>query len=104
MQVHLLDDRVERFIQSLEYTTYGKILHAFELLETYGYRLGMPHAKQVKKHLFELRISGQQETRLFYTIQTSKAIIIHGFVKKTMQTPRKELHTALSRLRSIAEK
>ena len=62
MQIHF-DHQVEKFITSLEKPTIAKVLRTIDLLEHFGYQLGLPQSKKVKNNLFELRIHGQQPTR-----------------------------------------
>ncbi|MCD8213465.1 MAG: type II toxin-antitoxin system RelE/ParE family toxin [Campylobacter sp.] len=55
------------------------------------------------KGLFELRVKGNDGiVRLFYVFQKDKKIyILHGFVKKTQKTPKKELEIAYTRMKGI---
>ncbi|OGN07259.1 MAG: hypothetical protein A2940_00655 [Candidatus Wildermuthbacteria bacterium RIFCSPLOWO2_01_FULL_48_29] len=101
MEVHNFDDSVEEFIKSLEEQTIAKVLRTTELLEEYGPQLVMPHSRKIENNLFELRIRGQQEIRIFYTFHKSSAILLHGFVKKSEKTPKKEIKTALQRLKAL---
>jgi len=101
MEVHNFDDSVEEFIKSLEEQTIAKVLRTTELLEEYGPQLVMPHSRKIENNLFELRIRGQQEIRIFYTFHKSSAILLHGFVKKSEKTPKKEIKTALQRLEAL---
>ena len=57
---------VEYFFQKQQLSTQTKMLHLFELLEVYGSQLGMPHAKQLGSGIYELRIRGKDEIRIFY--------------------------------------
>ncbi|MBU1179983.1 type II toxin-antitoxin system RelE/ParE family toxin, partial [Patescibacteria group bacterium] len=45
--------------------------------------LTLPHAKKVDKSIFELRIRGRQEARIFYAFHKNEIILLHGFVKKS---------------------
>lgn len=101
MEVEFFDDGVERFIYSLEKATIAKLLRTVDLLERFGYRLGMPHSKKITAKLFELRIRGSQEVRLLYVFHAGKAVVIHGFVKKTSAIPVKELNTARRRVKLL---
>ena len=92
---------VENFIPSLEKQTIAKILRTIDLLEAFGHKLGMPHSKKVADKLFELRIRGGQEIRIFYAFHKDAACLLHGFVKKQQKMPRKELNTAISRLNRL---
>ena len=61
------------------------MLRAIELIEQYGQYLGMPHVKKVTSVLYELRIRGKQEVRIFFIIKAGSALLLHGFVKKSQK-------------------
>ena len=94
-------DIVERFIFKLQKPAKSKITRYLELLEDYGFNLKMPYSKRITANLYELRIRGQQEVRIFYTVKTDTAYLLHGFIKKTNKTPVKEIKTALNRLNNL---
>jgi len=100
MNLHI-DPSVEKFILSLEKQTTAKVLKTIELLEEFGNRLRMPHSRHVGNDLFELRIRGQQEVRIFYCFYKGGARLLHGFMKSSQQTPRKELAAAFSKLQRL---
>lgn len=95
------DKPIEEFFDSLEEKTRLKILHAFELLETFGLEGGHPHAKKLTgSNLWEYRILGSDNIRIFYIAMTGKVfLILHGFKKKKQKTPSKEIRTAKDRLK-----
>jgi len=95
------DYQVEKFVASLEKSTIAKILRTIDLLEYFGYQLGLPQSKKVKSNLFELRIRGQQEVRIFYTFKNSAAILLHGFTKKSQKIPKQELRQAIKKMRDL---
>lgn len=90
---------VEEFIGSLEKQTIAKTLRTIDLLGHFGHKLSMPHSKKVAKQLFELRVRGKQEVRIFYKLEGSTAVLLHAFVKKSQKTPKKELKTAIEKLK-----
>jgi len=92
---------VERFIHSLDYATTAKVLRTLELLEKHGSDLGMPHSKSLGKGLFELRVRGTREIRIFYAFVENDIYLLHAFQKKSQQTPVKEIDLARSRLDNI---
>lgn len=100
MQISL-DPKVERFISSLDKQTIAKVLRTIDLLEEFAHRLGMPHSKKVAKGLFELRVRGKQEVRIFYTFDHSVVYLLHGFIKKSPKTPSKELRAAIAKLKDL---
>ncbi|MHA1658561.1 MAG: type II toxin-antitoxin system RelE/ParE family toxin [Promethearchaeota archaeon] len=83
MIVRIFDSSLEKFIVSLEKPTISKILRVIDLLEKFGQNLGLPHSKKIAVRLFELRIRGKQEVRIFYTFHKSQIILFHGFVKNS---------------------
>lgn len=100
MEIHL-DPQVEKFIASLEKSTIAKTLRTIDLLENFGYQLGLPQSKKVRSNLFELRIRGQQEVRIFYTFKNGGAILLYGFIKKSQKIPKLELDYAIKKMRSL---
>lgn len=98
---------VQKFIDDLPKPTQAKVLRQIDLLEIMGTNLGMPHARMLGDGLTELRVRsgrGTQEARVFYVFATGRSIyLLHGFVKKTQQTPDKELKIARQRKKEIQE-
>ena len=101
MEVAFFDEVIEIFLTKLEKPTIAKVLRTVDLLERFGNQLGMPHSKSIGGRLFELRIRGKQEIRLIYAFSKSRAIILHGFVKKSQRIPQKELIIAQQKLLSL---
>ena len=62
----------------------------------------MPHARRIEGKLWELRPG---DNRLFYCLYDDRQfVILHGFRKQAMQTPEKEIQTALRRMNELLEK
>lgn len=101
MEIRIFDSDLEKFIHSLEKPTIAKVLRVIDLLEMFGPHLGMPHAKKVANRLFELRIRGRQEVRIFYTFNKKFIILLRGFLKKSEKTPQKEISEALRNLKVL---
>jgi phage-related protein len=95
---------VERFLENLQLSTKQKVARQFKLLEEYGPELGMPHSKAVGKSLYELRIRGRQEVRIFYIFALEDRIyLLHCFQKKSQATPKHELSLARRRQQEIID-
>jgi len=92
---------VENFIKKQQPSTQAKILHQINLLQQYGFQLGMPHSKLLKSGIYELRIRGKEEIRIFYCFQKRTIYLLHAFKKKTQRTPQKEFSLALQRKESL---
>ena len=76
-----------------------------ELLEEFGLDLRMPHSRAMGGGLFELRARGREGiARVFYCMKVGKRIIIlHSFIKKTKETPKRELDIARRRQKEVSE-
>ena len=76
-----------------------------EMLEEFGLDLRMPHSRAMGGGLFELRPKGREGVaRVFYCTQGGKRIIVlHSFIKKTNETPKRELEIARKRQREVSK-
>jgi len=101
MEIRILDGLLENFIESLEKPTIAKVLRTVDLLERFGSRLGLPHSRIISARLYELRIRGAQEVRIFYTFHKSQIFLLRGFIKKSEKTPKKEIQAALQKLKKL---
>jgi phage-related protein len=74
-----------------------------ELLMEFGPALRMPHSRAMGDGLFELRPRGREGTgRVLYCyVDGQRIVILHAFVKKTQETPEKELRLARKRLKEV---
>ena len=57
---------VDEFIKRQQPQARSKIVHNIRLLRQYGNMLGMPHSRMLVGGLYELRIRGKEELRIFY--------------------------------------
>ncbi len=91
---------VDEFIMSLRPRARTKVYSVIELLKIYGPQMHLHHAKKLKGTvLWELRILGSDSVRIFYAqIPNRRFVLLHGFKKKSYQTPRRELQLATRRL------
>lgn len=72
-------------------------------MEEYGPNLGMPHTRALGNGLFEIRAKAEEGIgRVFFcTMVGRKIVILHGFIKKTDKTPKRELDIALTRQKEV---
>lgn len=101
MKIQNFDSSVEKFVESLEKQTIAKVFHMTDLLKEFGHQLGAPHSKKVRGKLFELRVRGVQEVRIFYAFHKSYIVLLHGFIKKSQKVPKKEISKALAKLLAL---
>jgi len=76
-----------------------------ELLMEHGPSLRLPHSRALGGGLFELRPRGRSGIgRAFYCFLVGKrVVVVHAFVKKTEQTPDKELALARKRAKEVQD-
>jgi len=99
------NEAVRLWVDSLPVGIRAYYARITEAMRKYGPNLGMPYTRAMGDELFEIRAKGKEGVaRIFYcTVLRSKIIILHGFVKKTDKTPRRELTTARRRLREVQD-
>lgn len=100
MKIEIYDDAVQKLVKSLEKKSIAKVLRTIDLLEHFGHHLGMPHSKKIGTNLYELRIRGEQEVRIFYIFRKN-IVLIHGFIKKSNKIPLKELSIAKQKIKCL---
>ncbi|MDO9027500.1 MAG: type II toxin-antitoxin system RelE/ParE family toxin [Candidatus Roizmanbacteria bacterium] len=67
----------------------------------FGWPLGMPLIRKMEKDLWEVRsYITDGIARTFFTVEKDTMVLLHGFVKKSQETPPNELQTARRRLRN----
>lgn len=74
-----------------------------ELLMEFGPNLRMPHSRAMGGGLFELRPRGREGTgRAFYCfVVRQRVVILHVVIKKTRETPERELRIARRRMKEV---
>lgn len=94
---------VKQFAEDLSVGLRARYIVLSDLLLEFGSNLGMPHTRAMSDGLFELRIRGKEGiARVFYcTLVGKRIVMLHGFVKKSQKTPKKELRVAQKRLVEI---
>jgi phage-related protein len=94
--------KVEKFALGLPDDLLANYLRLSDMMVQFGANLGMPHTRALGSGLFELRVSGNEGiARVFFCTRMGQRIVmLHGFIKKTQQTPPVELQRAY---KSLAE-
>ena len=92
--------RVKREIETWPDGILADFARMVELLMEFGPNLRMPHSRAMGGGLFELRPRGRQGIgRVFYCfVVGQRVVILHAFIKKTEETPKKELRIARRRM------
>jgi phage-related protein len=95
--------RVKAEIESWPDSVLADYARTIELLIEFGPHLRMPHSRAMGGGLFELRVRGREGIgRAFYCFVVGQRIVIlHGFIKKTQETPEHELKIARKRMKEV---
>ena len=97
MEIHYYDSSFEKFTETLDPGVRKKVLRMITLLEQSGSELRMPVSRFITRNLFELRIRGEVEIRIFYAFHKRAAYILHTIHKQSQHTSPREIRTATRR-------
>lgn len=102
-EVQYFHPRVLAEIDSWPVDVLADYARIIELLMEHGPNLRLPHSRAMGEGLFELRPRGRSGAgRAFYCFLVGhRVVIIHAFIKKSQQTPEKELRLARKRMRGL---
>lgn len=78
-------------------------LRIIDMIETYGPNLGLPFTRAMGDGLFEIRARSHQGIgrAFFCTLVGQEVVVLHSFIKKTNETPQKELTIARRRMKEV---
>lgn len=102
-EVQYFHPRVLAEIESWPVEVLADYARLVELLMEHGPHLRLPHSRALGEDLFELRPRASAGIgRAFYCFLVGKrVVIVHAFVKKTQQTPDRELKLARKRAKEL---
>lgn len=68
----------------------------------FGWPLGMPLVRKMAPSMWEIRTRlANKVARTLFTVVSNDIVLLHGFIKKSQETPATELNTALKRLKQL---
>ena len=102
-QIGYFHPRVLAEIESWPVDVLADYARLAELLAEHGPSLRLPHSRAFGDGLFELRPRGRSGIgRALYCFLLGKRIVVvHAFIKKTQETPDKELTLARKRVKEL---
>ena len=92
---------VKEFMDFRGVKTATKIAKAISLLVTYGPFLKPPYMKKISDKLYELRVTGVDNIRVFYTVVNGEYYLLHAYKKESRKIPKHELKTAIDRAKEL---
>jgi len=104
-EVEYFHERVRATVESWPVDVLADYARLVELLIEHGPSLRLPYSRAFGDELFELRPRGRSGIgRAFYCFLVGKRIVVlHAFIKKSQQTPERELKLARKRLKELQD-
>ena len=98
------DEPVREWLKSLtpaERQVIGKDIQKVE----FGWTLGLPVCRSLGNGLWEVRsdLPSRRTARVIFCIIAGQMILLHGFIKKTPQTPKRDLNLAQVRKAEVEQ-
>ncbi|MDZ4169602.1 MAG: type II toxin-antitoxin system RelE/ParE family toxin [Coriobacteriia bacterium] len=103
--VDYFNKRVRDEIESWPVGMLADYARLVELLIEFGPDVRMPHSRAMGDGLFELRPRGREGIgrALYCFLVGQQVMVLHGFVKKSQATPKRDLEIARRRLKEVRD-
>jgi phage-related protein len=102
--VELLDSRVRDELEALPAEMKARFRRIVELIQNHGLeQMREPHVKHLQGALWEIRMEGRDgiARAIYVTARGRRVVVVRVFVKKTRQTPRREISLAMERAKEV---
>lgn len=101
--VETLNEVVDSELEALPSDMRARLYYIAELIEDFGLeRVREPHVKHLRGPLWELRMKGRDGiSRAIYVTAVGQRVVVRVFIKKTQETPNREIELALKRAKEI---
>lgn len=103
-RVEFLDDEVQAVLMDMPEDIQASFRRIVEMIIRYGLeRVHEPYVKHLEGRVWEMRMKGRDGiARAAYVTTTGRrVVVVHVFGKKTQKTPRREIETALRRVKEV---
>ena len=96
---------VKQWLETLEESASSKLFKNLLLLEQLGLGIREPYVKPLGDKLYEVRAKDYKGIYrvIYFASKGKKFVLLHGFIKKTDKTPRKELEIAKERMKEFKD-
>ena len=103
--VDYFNKRVRDEIESWPVGMLADYARLVELLIEFGPDVRMPHSRAMGDGLFELRPRGREGIgrALYCFLLGQQVMVLHGFVKKSQATPKRDLEIARRRMKEVRD-
>ncbi|MBK9170356.1 MAG: type II toxin-antitoxin system RelE/ParE family toxin [Bryobacterales bacterium] len=93
---------VREWILGLTWDDRKLIGRGLQMVE-FGWPLGMPYCRSLGAGLWEVRVNltDGKIGRVIFCVSGQRMVLLHGFVKKTQETPQQDLLLARKRMKEV---
>jgi phage-related protein len=104
-EIEYFHERVLAEVESWPVDVLADYARLIELLAEHGPSLRLPHSRAFGDGLFELRPCGRSGIgRAFYCFMLGRRVVVlHAFIKKSQETPDRELRLARKRRKELQD-
>ena len=95
--------KVAEFVKSLNSDLKDKVITLVDVLEERNGVLGMPDSRSLGKGLFELRLLGAINVRIFYCLHKNTAYLLHAIIKKSQKISKKDIDYARKMKKAVEQ-
>jgi len=102
--VETLDKIVDAELEALPADMRARFVYISRLIEEFGLdRVREPHVKHLRGSLWEMRMKGRDgiSRALYVTTSGRRVIVVRAFIKKTQETPARDINLALQRAKEL---
>ena len=104
--VETLNEAVDAELDALPADMRARFAHTSRLIESVGLsNIRMPYVKHIEGSIWEIRLKGKAgiARALYVTAKGQRVVVVRVFVKKTEETPRREIELALQRAKELEQ-
>jgi phage-related protein len=102
-QIRYFNEKVRNGIEQWPVGIRAHYARITERMQIFGPNLGMPFTRPMGQGLFEIRAKGKEGIgrAFFCTVIANEILILHEFIKKSRNTPQKDLEIARERVKEV---
>jgi phage-related protein len=104
--VETLNETVDAELDELPADMKARFVRTSQLIESVGLlNIGLPHVRHIEGSIWEIRLKGKAgiARALYVTAKGQRVVVVRVFVKKTEETPRREIEMALQRAKELKQ-
>lgn len=102
-QIQYFNPKLQLQIEGWPIGIFAGFVRIAEQMQLSGPSLGMPYTRALGRGLFEVRARGREGIgRVFFCcLKEERIVLLHAFIKKTQNTPQKEIRLAMQRMKEV---